>query len=65
VRAEALTLTPGSGARVIAVRPHGAHDLVRIEAIGVSWRALAPARTPLGETVSVEIQPSGAFAFSA
>ena len=25
-------------------------------------RALTPARTPLGETVSVEIQPAGAFA---
>jgi iron(III) transport system ATP-binding protein len=65
VRAEAVTLTPGPDARVISVRPHGAHDLVRIEAQGVVWRALAPARTPLGETVSVVIQPAGAFAFSA
>lgn len=65
VRAEAITLAPGAGARVAAVRPHGAHDLVRIEAQGVTWRALTPPRTPLGETVSVEIQPAGAFAFSA
>jgi iron(III) transport system ATP-binding protein len=65
VRAEALRLTTGSAARVLDVRPHGAHDLVRIEAQGVIWRALAPARTPLGETVAVEIQPAGAFAFAA
>jgi iron(III) transport system ATP-binding protein len=65
VRAEALVLTPGADARVIDVRPHGAHDLVRIEAQKVTWRALVPARTALGETVSVQIQPAGAFAFSA
>jgi iron(III) transport system ATP-binding protein len=65
VRAEALTLAPGEGARVLAVRPHGAHDLVRFEVQGVTWRALVPARTPLGDTVSVAIQPAGAFAFSA
>lgn len=64
VRAEALALTPGPGARVVSVRPHGAHDLVRIESQGLVWRALAPARTPIGETVSVSIQPAGAFAFS-
>jgi iron(III) transport system ATP-binding protein len=50
---------------VLDVRPHGAHDLVRIAAEGVVWRALAPARTPLGETVDVQIQPAGAFAFAA
>ncbi|MGQ0534090.1 MAG: ABC transporter ATP-binding protein [Caulobacteraceae bacterium] len=65
VRAEALSLTPGAGARVVDVRPHGAHDLVRIEAQGVTWRALAPARTTLGETVSVTIHPAGAFVFPA
>jgi iron(III) transport system ATP-binding protein len=65
VRAEALTLKPGAQARVVSVRPHGAHDLVQIEAQGVTWRALVPARTPLGETVDVEIQLAGAFAFSA
>jgi iron(III) transport system ATP-binding protein len=65
VRAEALVLKPGAGARVLSVRPHGAHDIVRIEAQGLVWRALAPARSALGETVSVEIQPTGAFAFSA
>jgi iron(III) transport system ATP-binding protein len=64
VRAEALKLTAGAGARVVAVRPHGAHDLVTIEAQGVIWRALTPPRAPLGEAVSVEIQPAGAFAFS-
>lgn len=65
VRAEAITLTPGGTARVVSVRPHGAHDLVRIEAQGVTWRALVPARTSLGETVSVVLQPAGAFVFSA
>jgi len=65
VRAESLVLRPGSQARVIDVRPHGAHDLVRIESQGVIWRALVPARTPLGQSVDVEIQPAGAFVFSA
>ncbi len=65
VRAEALTLRPGSQARVVDVRPHGAHDLVRIEANGVIWRALVPPRTPLGQTVDVEIQSAAAFSFSA
>ncbi|HYD86117.1 MAG TPA: ABC transporter ATP-binding protein [Vitreimonas sp.] len=64
VRAEALRLIPGDGARVLSVRPHGAHDVVRIGSGGVVWRALAPPRSALGETVSVEIQPAGAFAFS-
>jgi iron(III) transport system ATP-binding protein len=64
VRAEALALTPGTLARVLDVRPHGAHDLVRIEADGAIWRALAPARTALDETVDVQIQPAGAFAFA-
>lgn len=64
VRAEALTLSPGSGARVQTLRPHGAHDLVRIEAQGVTWRALTLARQPLGDSVSVQIQPAGAFAFA-
>jgi hypothetical protein len=49
---------------VVDRRPHGAFDLVRIEAQGVTWRVLAPARTALGESVAVEIQPAGAFAFS-
>jgi iron(III) transport system ATP-binding protein len=65
VRAEALKLVPGRQVRVVDVRPHGAHDLARIEAKGVIWRALIPARTPLGERVDVAFQPSGAFAFSA
>lgn len=65
IRAEAVTLRPGAQARVLGVRPHGAHDLVRIEAGGVIWRVLAPPRTSLGEAVDVEIQPAGAFVFSA
>lgn len=65
VRAEALRLTPGRQARVIDVRPHGAHDLARVECQGLVWRALIPARTPLGERVDAAIQSAGAFAFSA
>jgi iron(III) transport system ATP-binding protein len=64
VRAEAIALAPGKLARVVDMRPHGAHDLVRIEAERVIWRALVPARTPLGDTVDVQIQPAGAFAFA-
>ncbi len=64
VRAEAILLRPGAAARVRDVRPHGAHDLVRIEAQGVVWRALAPARIALSETVDVELAPSGAFTFA-
>lgn len=65
VRAEAVSLKPGASARVLSVRPHGAHDVVRIEARGAVWRVLVPARMNLGETVDVELQASGAFAFSA
>ncbi|MBL8530294.1 MAG: ABC transporter ATP-binding protein [Hyphomonadaceae bacterium] len=64
VRAEALTLTPGTAARVLDVRPQGAHDRVRVEAGGVVWAVLAPARAPLGERVDVQIEASGAFAFA-
>jgi len=64
VRAEALSLTSGEMARVLDVRPHGAHDLVRIEANSVTWRALVPARTVVSETVDVQIQPAGAFVFA-
>ena len=65
VRAEALRLIPGRQARVIDVRPHGAHDLARVEVQGLVWRALIPARTPLGERVDAAIQAVGAFAFAA
>jgi iron(III) transport system ATP-binding protein len=65
VRAEAVHLKPGSAARVVDVRPHGAHDLVRLEAQGVLWRALAPARTALGERVDVALHAAGSFVFSA
>jgi len=64
VRAEALSLRPGSTASVLDVRPHGAHDLVRISAQGAVWRALVPPRSAPGENVDVEIQPAGAFSFS-
>jgi iron(III) transport system ATP-binding protein len=64
VRAEAIALRPGAGVRVLDVRPHGAHDLVRLESQGLIWRALAPARINLGETVDVELAPTGAFAFA-
>jgi iron(III) transport system ATP-binding protein len=64
VRAEALTLEPGKQARVLDVRPHGTHDLVRLEAGGVVWRALIPPRAALGDFVDVQIQPAGAFAFA-
>jgi iron(III) transport system ATP-binding protein len=65
VRAEAIHLRPGSKARLIDVRPHGAHDLARVEAEGVVWRALIAPRADLGEHVDVELQASGAFVFSA
>ena len=65
VRAEAVRLTPGRQARVIDVRPHGAHDLVRVESQGLVWRALIAPRTPLGERVDVALYAPGAFAFSA
>ncbi|MGE0743438.1 MAG: ABC transporter ATP-binding protein [Hyphomonadaceae bacterium] len=65
VRAEALRLAPGAAARVVSVRPHGAHDVVRIEAQGVTWRALVPSRSGLGDHVDVEIDPAGAFVFPA
>jgi len=64
VRAEAIALAPGGDARVIERRPQGAFDLVRIEAEGVAWRALIPARTALGETVQVALQAAGSFVFS-
>jgi iron(III) transport system ATP-binding protein len=63
VRAEALTLRPGSHAKLLGLRPHGAHDLARIEAQGAVWHALIAPRSSLGETVDVEIQPAGAFSF--
>lgn len=65
VRAEAIALTPGRNARIADVRPHGAHDLVRIEADGVIWDALTPARTQLGERTNAVLQPAGSFVFSA
>ncbi|MBN8608807.1 MAG: ABC transporter ATP-binding protein [Caulobacterales bacterium] len=64
VRAEAIALRPGHAVRVRDVRPHGAHDLVRVEAQGLVWRALVPARATLGERVDIEIAPTGAFAFA-
>ena len=63
-RAEALTLTPGSRARVVDRRPHGAQDLVRIEAQGVTWRVLAPSRAQFGDAVDVTFQAEGVFVFA-
>lgn len=65
VRAEAIKLQPGAQARVLSVRPHGAHDLVLIEAGNVTWRVLVPARAPLSGAVDISIQPEGAFVFPA
>jgi iron(III) transport system ATP-binding protein len=64
VRAEALGLSEGAGARVLDRRPHGAHDLVRIEAGGVVWRALVSPRARLGDSVAAVIDAHGAFAFA-
>ena len=64
-RLEAVELTPGTQARLIDRRPHGADDLVRFEANDVVWRALISPRLQLGERVNVALQPSGVFAFSA
>ena len=63
VRAEAISLWRGATARIVDRRPHGAHDLVVIEAQGVSWRALIHERGDLGDTVDVTFQPAGVFAF--
>lgn len=65
VRAEALTLTPGTQARLLDRRPHGAHDLAQIEAGGAHWRALISPRAQTGDRVDVAIEPSGAFVFEA
>jgi iron(III) transport system ATP-binding protein len=65
VRAEAVTLTPGVGARIIDRRPHGAHDLVRIESLGVVWRALVSAETAHSDVAEIAINPRGAFVFAA
>lgn len=64
VRAEAISLSRGAQARIIDRRPHGAHDLVRVEAQGVTWRALVHERGDVGETADVTLQPAGVFVFS-
>jgi iron(III) transport system ATP-binding protein len=64
VRIEAMTLTPGSAAQVRDRRPHGAHDLVRLEAQGLVWLALISPRAPIADSVDVALQASGAFVFS-
>ncbi|MEQ1618944.1 MAG: ABC transporter ATP-binding protein [Terricaulis sp.] len=65
VRAEAISLRPGTLAKLRSLRPHGAHDLAIIEAEGAIWQALVPPRSALGERIDVTLQPPGAFAFSA
>jgi iron(III) transport system ATP-binding protein len=64
VRAEAIALRPGATARVLDVRPHGPHDLARIEAGGVIWSALIPPRAAPSERADVEIGQAGAFVFA-
>jgi iron(III) transport system ATP-binding protein len=63
VRAEAVRLEAHGQIAVRDLRPHGAHDLVRIEANGLIWRALAPPRAGLGERVRVSLDPAGSFVF--
>lgn len=65
VRAEAISLAQGSRARVRDRRPQGGHDLMRIDAGGVTWRAIAPSRgaPQIGAGVDVTIDPAGAFVF--
>ncbi|HWA00251.1 MAG TPA: ABC transporter ATP-binding protein [Caulobacterales bacterium] len=63
VRLEALSLRPGAAARVRDRRPHGASDLLRIEAGGHIWRAFAPPRTALSQSVDVTFDPAGVFVF--
>jgi iron(III) transport system ATP-binding protein len=65
VRIEHVQVSPGGPVRVHDVRPHGAHDLVRLEAGGVIWNALAPASGALAETVSATLGPRGVFVFPA
>ncbi len=65
VRFEQIRLSPGGTVRVRDVRPHGAHDLVRLEAGGVLWNALAPVRNEGADTVSVTLGKSGVFVFAA
>lgn len=63
VRAEAIALAPGAQARVCDVRLHGAQDLVIVEAGGVRWRALVPARAVQSENVDVTLHRAGVFVF--
>lgn len=65
VRAEAIALAPGAQARVCDIRLHGAQDLVIVEAGGVRWRALVPARSVQSESVDITLQPAGVFVFPA
>ncbi|MBL8550222.1 MAG: ABC transporter ATP-binding protein [Hyphomonadaceae bacterium] len=66
VRAEAIGLKLGARALVRDKHPQGATDLVRVEAQGVVWRAIVPARAApeIGASVDVVIDPAGAFVFS-
>jgi len=64
VRAEAVRVAPGVGARVRDRRPLGAVDSIHVEASGLAWRALVAPQTPRSETVSVTLDPDGSFAFA-
>ncbi|MDX2233122.1 MAG: ABC transporter ATP-binding protein [Hyphomonadaceae bacterium] len=65
VRAEAVTLHAGDGARVLDRRPQGAFDVARIAAGNVEWRALIAARAgpQAGEACAVKLTAEGAFVF--
>lgn len=64
VRIEQVHVTPGGPVRVRDVRPHGAHDLLRLETGGVVWRALTTAGDAFADTVSVTFGQCGVFVFA-
>lgn len=65
VRQEALELMAGDGAEVLAVRPQGSHDLVRIQAGKEAiWVRAAPGQaSPVSSRVGLRIDPAGAHVF--
>lgn len=66
VRAEALRINPGEGARIVDRRPQGARDMVRLAAGDLIWRGeIAPESTlEPGATCAVTLAGAGVFAFS-
>lgn len=63
VRAEAIALSEGDGARIVSRRPQGPFDLVRLAADGTEWRALIPNGAASGETAATTLNPAGSFVF--